>query len=103
MPVSHLSNQLPLLKLPPKLSSSHPRTNYHIQFTLHHSPFTRLFNCFTAGGVSELTALKCLSELPVSRRNIVGGESSAVAGGDLEGEALAVEVRVALPVLAPIS
>jgi len=52
--------------------------------------------------VLELGALEGLAELPARRRDAVAGDGAAVAGGDLEGEALAVEERVALPVLAPV-
>lgn len=44
-----------------------------------------------------------LAEGPTSRGGVVGNNSAAVAGGDLKGEALAVEISVALPVLAPVS
>ena len=43
------------------------------------------------------------TEGPTGGRHVVGDEGAAVAGGDDEGEALAVEIGVALPVLAPIS
>jgi hypothetical protein len=51
----------------------------------------------------ELAAFVGLAELPAGRRDVVAGDGAAVAGGDLEGEALAVEERVALPVLAPVA
>ena len=52
---------------------------------------------------SELTALEGLSELPVRRSHVIANDGPTIAGGDLEREALAVEVRVALPILAPVS
>jgi hypothetical protein len=51
----------------------------------------------------ELASFVGLSELPPGRRGVHAGDGAAVAGGDLEGEALAVEERVALPVLAPVA
>lgn len=53
--------------------------------------------------ILKLTSLECLAELPSGRRNIVTRNGAAVACGDPEGEALSIEVRVALPVLAPIA
>lgn len=49
-----------------------------------------------------MASLEGLAELPAGRHDIVAGESPSVAGGDLEGEALAVEVCIALPVLPPV-
>ena len=49
-----------------------------------------------------MTPFKCLPKLPISRRRVVAGDGSSVTGGDLKREALAVEVVVALPVLAPV-
>ena len=43
------------------------------------------------------------TKLPIGRDEIIGRESATIAKGDLKGEALTVEVVVALPVLAPIS
>ena len=51
----------------------------------------------------ELTSLECLAKLPISGCGVVASEGPSIAGGDLEGEALAVEVVVVLPVLAPVS
>lgn len=53
-------------------------------------------------GSSELAPFKSLAELPVGGHDVVAGDGLAVAGGDLEGEGLAVEVGIALPVLAPV-
>lgn len=53
--------------------------------------------------LEELGTREGLSEGPVSRSDIVGDKCTAIASGDLEGEGLAVEVRVALPVLAPVA
>lgn len=50
----------------------------------------------------ELPTFKCLAELPSRWSNIVAGDGPAIAGGDLEGERLATEVGVALPVLVPV-
>ena len=43
-----------------------------------------------------------LSKLPIGGDDIVAGDGSSVAAGDLEGEGLAIEVGVALPVLSPV-
>lgn len=53
--------------------------------------------------LAELGAGICLTERPARPRNIVRHEAPAIARGDLERQALPVEVRVALPILAPIS
>ncbi|RZS19264.1 hypothetical protein BHM03_00051642 [Ensete ventricosum] len=50
----------------------------------------------------KLYSFEGLAELPIGGHDIVAGDGPAVAGGDLEGEALAIEIRVALPVLAPV-
>ena len=51
----------------------------------------------------ELAPFKCLAEMPPGWDGVVAGDRPAVAGGHLEGQALAGEVRVALPVLAPVA
>lgn len=43
-----------------------------------------------------------LAKGPTRRSDIVGDHRAAITGGDLEGEGLAIEVGVALPVLAPV-
>lgn len=50
-----------------------------------------------------MSSRKSLAERPASRCDIVGHNGAAVAGSDLEGQALAVEIGVALPVLPPVS
>ncbi|RRT42883.1 hypothetical protein B296_00044776 [Ensete ventricosum] len=50
----------------------------------------------------KLYSFEGLAELPIGGHDIVAGDGPAVAGGDLEGEALAIEICVALPVLAPV-
>ncbi|RRT40098.1 hypothetical protein B296_00031995 [Ensete ventricosum] len=50
----------------------------------------------------ELLSMEGLAELPPGRRHVVAGDRPAVAGRHLEREALPVQVRVALPVLAPV-
>jgi len=50
-----------------------------------------------------LATNKSLPKLPISRDNVVAGDGAAIASSDFEGERLAVEVGVALPVLAPVS
>lgn len=50
-----------------------------------------------------MTPGECLTKLPITRRDVVARDGSTVTGGDLEGEGLAIEVRVALPVLTPVS
>jgi hypothetical protein len=51
----------------------------------------------------EVLALEGLSELPVARGGVPGGGGAAVAAGDAEGEPLADEDGVGLPVLAPVA
>ncbi|RWW59243.1 hypothetical protein BHE74_00033834 [Ensete ventricosum] len=51
----------------------------------------------------QLPSLEGLPELPPGGRDVVAGDRPPVAGGHLEGEALPVEVGVALPVLAPVA
>lgn len=51
----------------------------------------------------KLTAYKGLPELPIRGRYVVASEGFTVTGGDLKGEALPVEIGIALPILAPIS
>lgn len=51
----------------------------------------------------KLATLVGLAKLPAGGGDVVAGDGSAVAGADHEGEALPVENRVALPVLAPVS
>ncbi|CAL9044047.1 unnamed protein product [Musa banksii] len=51
----------------------------------------------------ELLSLEGLAELPPGRCHVVAGDRPAVAGSHLEREALPVQVRVALPVLAPVA
>lgn len=53
--------------------------------------------------LSELSSDEGLPERPPIGDNIVAFHGAAIAGGDSEREALAVEVRVALPILPPIS
>jgi len=53
--------------------------------------------------LAELSTSVCLSEGPPSWGNIVGHHCVAITGCDLKGEALAIEIVVALPVLTPIS
>lgn len=53
--------------------------------------------------LAELAAGVGLAEGPALGSNVVGHEAAAVAGDHPEREALAVEIGVALPVLAPVS
>lgn len=53
-------------------------------------------------GTLKLTPFEGLTELPTSIRHVEACHSPTVTGGDLEGQALTVEVRVALPVLSPV-
>jgi hypothetical protein len=53
--------------------------------------------------LAELSTSESLAERPVSWGSIEGHNGAAIAGGDLKWEALAVEIWVALPVLAPVS
>lgn len=50
----------------------------------------------------ELSPRVGLPKLPPRRCDIIANQRPAIASGHLEGEALAVEVGVALPILAPI-
>lgn len=52
--------------------------------------------------LAELTTAIGLPKGPTSWSNVVGDHGTAVTCGDLEGEALAIEIGVALPVLAPV-
>jgi len=52
---------------------------------------------------TELSPGEGLAEGPTGMGDVVRDDAAAVAGGDPEGERLAVEVGVALPVLAPVS
>lgn len=54
-------------------------------------------------GLAELGAGVGLAEGPAGGSGVVGDDAAAVAGDHPEWEALAVEVGVALPVLAPVS
>lgn len=53
--------------------------------------------------LAELSTGECLAEGPARRSGVVGDDGAAVAGGDFERKCLTVEVRVALPVLPPVS
>ena len=53
--------------------------------------------------LAELAAGVGLAEGPAGRSGVEGDDGPAIAGDYSEGEALAVEVGVALPVLAPVS
>lgn len=53
-------------------------------------------------GLLKLTASKSLPKLPITRHHVVACESSTVTGCDLKRQALAIKVRVALPILAPV-
>jgi len=50
----------------------------------------------------ELCTTVGLAEGPTRRRHVEGRDSAAVTGGDFKGEALAIEVRAALPILPPV-
>ena len=50
-----------------------------------------------------MTTFKSLAELPTSRSNIVTSNSSSITRSNLKWETLSIEVRVTLPILAPIS
>lgn len=43
-----------------------------------------------------------LSKGPAGWDGVVGDDSSAIAGGYLEGEALTIKVAVTLPILSPV-
>lgn len=65
--------------------------------------YIKLNHCSPAKNYLELTAFKGLSKLPTSRNDIIVGECGSIAGCDFEGEALAIEVGIALPILPPVS
>lgn len=44
-----------------------------------------------------------MAKLPIGRDEIIGSESVTITQSDLKGKTLAVEIVVALPILAPIS
>ena len=50
----------------------------------------------------ELLACEGLAKGPASRCNIVREKGASITSGNLEGEALSIEVWVALPVLTPV-
>lgn len=50
----------------------------------------------------ELPPTEGLAKWPASRSHIGRDHGATVAGGDLEGEGLAIDVGVALPILAPV-
>lgn len=47
--------------------------------------------------------MKCLTELPIRWCHVVTSEGSSITSGDLERERLTIEIRISLPILAPIS
>jgi len=51
----------------------------------------------------ELCPFKCLTKLPVSRHKVVASDSSTITCSHLKREALTIQVRVALPILPPVS
>lgn len=53
-------------------------------------------------GKLELASTVGLAKVPVGWSHIVGGDRAAITCCDLEREGLAIEVRVALPVLTPV-
>lgn len=53
--------------------------------------------------LTELGTSEGLAKGPVRRGNIEGHHRATITGGDFEGEGLAIEIVVALPVLAPVS
>jgi len=52
--------------------------------------------------LTELSTGKSLAIRPAGRSGVEGDNCAAVAGGDLKGKCLTVEVRVALPILPPV-
>lgn len=51
----------------------------------------------------ELRAFIGLAKLPIGRNEVIGSESVTITKSDLKGKALAIQIVVALPILAPIS
>lgn len=64
---------------------------------LNKSTYCSLFNSL------ELSSGERLPERPPCRRNIVRNNGAPVARGHLKRQALTAEVRVVLPILAPVS
>lgn len=52
--------------------------------------------------LAELSTGEGLAVRPAGMSYVVGDNGTAVACGDFEGKCLTVEVRVALPILAPV-
>jgi hypothetical protein len=87
------------------------RSNNHLKAgdTLISVPL-RCF-CVTLGQVSadadenalKLQSFKCLAELPICRSDVIGSDGPSIAGSDLEGESLPIQIGVALPILAPVA
>lgn len=65
-------------------------------------PYISQTNCIGYPIRLELASFKGLSELPTGGYDVVPGDGFSIAGRNTEREALAVEVRIALPILAPI-
>jgi hypothetical protein len=51
----------------------------------------------------KLQSFKCLAELPICRSDVIGSDGSPIAGADLEGESLPIQIGVALPILSPVA
>jgi len=74
------------------------------------SPRLRCF-CVTLGQLNldadkndlKLNSFKCLAELPICRSDVIGSDDSPIASADLEGESLAIQIGVALPILSPVA
>lgn len=62
-----------------------------------------MYKSFLSTDHLKLTTFKGLSKFPTSRHDIGADECESIASGDFKGEALAIEVGVALPILAPVS
>jgi len=79
-------------------------TKQHNQIRTNRKPFSSIIG-FTIKSdlLSELLrGFVSLPELPIRRSNVEEGNGSPIGGGHLEGQALSVEVRVALPVGSPV-
>lgn len=88
-----------------KISEREPPQKAPQLWSASASHLARAMNLSTARGRknSELGPAEGLAVLPVRGSDVVIRQGPAIAGGDEEGERLAAESCVALPVLAPVA
>lgn len=75
-------------------------TNFHLINKSPQLPQAKNEFCFNTG--LELAPFESLTKLPITGRHVEARHGFTVTGGDLKREALAIEVGIALPVLAPV-